>query len=120
AGAGGVQKLIRHVGRSTALDWILRATHVEAKRAAQHGLFAAVVPGAQLIEAALGIARELRALAPQALTQSKRTIYTSEDADLRTARRFGVDALSMLVGGDEWKEGMAAFVEKRKPAFDRM
>jgi enoyl-CoA hydratase/carnithine racemase len=117
AGAGGVQKLIRHVGRGTALDWILRATHVEARRAAQHGLFSAVVPGAQLMDSALGIARELRALAPTALTQSKRTIYTSEDADLRSARRFGVDALSMLVGGTEWKEGMAAFVEKRQPRF---
>ncbi|MBJ2154290.1 enoyl-CoA hydratase/isomerase family protein [Variovorax sp. IB41] len=117
AGAGGVQKLIRHVGRSTALDWILRATHVEATRAAQHGLFSEVVPGDRLMGAALGIAHELRALAPTALTQSKRTIYTSEDADLRSARRFGVDALSMLVGGDEWKEGMAAFVEKRQPRF---
>lgn len=117
AGAGGVQKLIRHVGRSTALDWILRASHVPAGRAAQHGLFSEVVPGSALIEAALGIARELRALAPSALTQSKRAIYTSEDADLRSARRFGVDALSMLVGGAEWKEGMAAFVEKRRPAF---
>ncbi|KPU90637.1 crotonase [Variovorax paradoxus] len=117
AGAGGVQKLIRHVGRGTALDWILRATHVEARRAEKHGLFSEVVPGDRLMDAALGIARELRALAPTALTQSKRTIYTSEDADLRSARRFGVDALSMLVGGAEWKEGMAAFVEKRRPRF---
>jgi 1,4-dihydroxy-2-naphthoyl-CoA synthase len=43
----------------------------------------------------------------------------SEDADLRTARRFGIEALSMLVGGDEWKEGMKAFIEKTPPAFDK-
>jgi enoyl-CoA hydratase/carnithine racemase len=119
AGAGGVQKLARHVGRGTAIDWILRASHVEARRAAQHGLFSELVPGSGLMEAALGIARELRALSPGAIMQSKRAIYTSEDCDLRAARRFGIEALSILVGGEEWKEGMTAFAEKREPDFGR-
>jgi enoyl-CoA hydratase/carnithine racemase len=118
AAAGGVQKLIRHVGRSKALDWILRATHVDAATAERHGLCSAVVPGAELRQAALDIALELRKLGPRALAQSKRAIYLSEDADLRTARRYGLEAIAMLVGGDEWKEGMAAFIEKRPPAFD--
>ena len=118
AAAGGVQKLIRHVGRSKALDWILRATHIDAVTADRHGLCSAVVPAAQLIDAALAIALELRKLAPRAVAQSKRAIYLSEDADLRTARRYGLEALAMLVGGAEWKEGMQAFIEKRPPAFD--
>jgi len=118
AGAGGVQKLIRHVGRSTAIDWILRARHVDAAEVQRCGLVSAVVPSAQLMETAVGIARELRALSSKAIMQSKRTIYSSEDADLRTARRFGIEALSILVGGDEWKEGMDAFVSKRAPRFD--
>ena len=118
AAAGGVQKLIRHVGRSKALDWILRATHIDAATAERHGLCAAVVPGARLLQAALDIALELRKLGPRALAQSKRAIYLSEDADLRTARRYGLEALSILVGGAEWKEGMAAFIEKRPPTFD--
>ena len=118
AGAGGVQKLIRHVGRSKALDWILRGTHLDAATADRYGLCSAVVAGDSLLQTALDLALELRKLGPRAVAQSKRSIYVSEDADLRTARRFGIEALSMLVGGDEWKEGMQAFVEKRAPGFD--
>jgi 1,4-dihydroxy-2-naphthoyl-CoA synthase len=55
---------------------------------------------------------------PRAIAQSKRAISIGEEADLRTARRFGIEALRMLVGGDEWREGMNAFVEKRPPRFD--
>ena len=61
----------------------------------------------------------MRKLGPKAIAQSKRSVYLSEDADLRTARRFGIEALSMLVGGNEWKEGMKAFIEKTPPAFDK-
>ena len=118
AGAGGVQKLIRHVGRSKALDWILRGIHLDAATAERHGLCSALVSGDKLLQSALDIALEIRKLGPRAVAQSKRSIYVSEDADLRTARRFGLEALSMLVGGDEWKEGMEAFSEKRPPTFD--
>jgi len=118
AGAGGVQKLIRFVGRGRALDWILRGTHLDAATADENGLCSAVVPADSLLPAALGIALELRKLGPRAIAQSKRSIYVSEDADLRTARRYGLESLSLLVGGAEWKEGMSAFTEKRAPAFD--
>ncbi len=118
AGAGGVQKLVRHVGRSRALDWILRGTHLDAATADRFGLVSAVTASDALFEAALQIALQIRKLGPRAVAQSKRSIYLSEDADLRTARRFGIEALSILVGSDEWKEGMQAFSEKRVPAFD--
>jgi len=118
AAAGGVQKLIRYVGRGKALDWILRGTHLDAATADRYGLGSAVVPIESLLPTALGIALELRKLGPRAVAQSKRSIYVSEDADLRTARRFGIEALCMLVGGAEWQEGMSAFTEKRPPAFD--
>jgi enoyl-CoA hydratase/carnithine racemase len=119
AGAGGVQKLLRHVGRGKALDWILRGTHLDAATADRWGLCSAVVPGDKLLQTAIDLAIELRQLGPRAVAQSKRSIYVSEDSDLRTARRFGIEALSILVGGDEWKEGMGAFNEKRPPTFDR-
>ena len=76
-------------------------------------------PARKLPRTALDLALELRRLGPNAIAQSKRSIYVSEDADLRTARRFGIEALSILVGGEEWKEGMGAFSEKRATAFDR-
>ena len=118
AAAGGVQKLIRHVGRSKALDWILRGTHLDAATADRYGLCSAVVPGDALLQTALDLALELRKLGPRAIAQSKLCIYVSEEADLRTSRRFGIEALALLVGGEEWKEGMQAFVEKRPPGFD--
>lgn len=118
AGAGGVQKLLRYVGRGKALDWILRGTHLDADTADRWGLCSAVVPPEQLMQAALEIALELRKLGPRAVAQSKRSIYVSEESDLRTARRFGIEALSILVGGEEWHEGMGAFSEKRPPTFD--
>jgi enoyl-CoA hydratase/carnithine racemase len=77
-----------------------------------------VVPADQVVSRALELARLLRRLGPRAITQSKRAIYLAEETDLRSARRFGIEALSMLVGGDEWKEGMQAFLEKRPPDFD--
>jgi enoyl-CoA hydratase/carnithine racemase len=119
AGAGGVQKLIRHVGRSKALEWTLRGAHVDAATADRNGLCASLVPVESVVDEALAIARELRALGPRAIAQSKATIYSAEDADLRTARRYGIDALSLLVGGREWNEGMSAFIGKRKPSFDQ-
>jgi enoyl-CoA hydratase len=118
AGAGGVQKLVRHVGRSKALEWILLARQIDAATAAQYGLTTAVVPRDEVLATAIALARELRALGPQAIAQSKATIYTSEDADLRTARRYGLDALSMLVGSAELRDGMRALVNKRAPGFD--
>ena len=118
AGAGGVQKLLRHVGRGKALDWILRGTHLDAATADRWGLCSSVVPGDRLLQTAIDLAVELRQLGPRAVAQSKRSIYVSEDADLRTARRFGIEALSILVGGEEWQEGMGAFNEKRAPTFD--
>jgi enoyl-CoA hydratase/carnithine racemase len=120
AAAGGVQKLIRHVGRAKALEWILLARHVDAATAERHGLACAVVEPKRLLPTALALARELRTLGRHALAQSKALIYASEDADLRTARRYGIDALSLLVGGVEWNEGMVAFLEKRTPRFEDM
>jgi len=119
AGAGGVQKLVRHVGRSTALDWTLRGLHVDARTVQRHGLCSDVVAAERLLPRSLELACELRRLGPKAVAQSKRCVYVSEDADLGTAQRFGLDALAMLVGSAEWKEGMAAFVERRTPEFDR-
>ncbi len=117
-GAGGVQKLIRHVGRSKALEWILLATHVPAEEAALYGLAYAVVDRAALLETALRLARQLKALSPMAIAQAKSSIYVGEGTDLRTARRFGIEALALLVGSPDWQEGMTAFKEKRSPRFD--
>lgn len=116
-GAGGVQKLARHIGRGKALEWIMLARHVDAVEACAAGLATRVVAPEVLEAATLDLARELMSLSPQALAQCKMSIHLSGDVDLRSARRFGVEALSALVGSADWLEGMSAFIEKRPPAF---
>lgn len=115
--AGGVQKLIRHVGRSKALEWILLGSRIGAGEAERYGLVVEVTEPHSLLERALDLAARLAKLGPQAIAQAKASIYLSEDADLRTARRFGVEALTALASTPEWREGVMAFVEKRPARF---
>jgi enoyl-CoA hydratase/carnithine racemase len=116
-GAGGVQKLARFIGRGKAMEWILLERHVDAAEAARSGLATEVVESSDLDEAAIGLAKRLMMLSPIALAQCKASVHLSGDVDLRSARRFGVEALSALVGSSDWEEGMTAFVEKREPVF---
>lgn len=118
AGAGGVQKLSRHIGRSKAMEWLLLGTHVSAEDAEKCGLLYSTTEPDQEIAAALDLASRLRKLSPRALAQTKRAVLACEDMDLRSARRFGLEALSMLIGSADWMEGIAAFHEKRAPRFE--
>ena len=117
-GAGGVQKLHRFVGRGKSLEWILLGRHLSAAEIEPYGLLYAVVEPDDLGETALELARTLKASSPNAIAQAKTSIYIADDTDSRTARRAGLEALTNLIGGRDWKEGMAAFSEKRKPRFD--
>jgi len=117
AGAGGVQKLHRLVGRGKALEWILLGSHVTAHDALAHGLVTSVHAAADLMPAAMELARRFRLLGPRAVAQSKMAVRMCGDADLTTARHIGLEALAMLIDGAEWREGMRAFMEKREPRF---
>ena len=117
SGAGGVQKLHRLVGRGKALEWILLGSHVTAGEALAHGLVTAVHPAADLMPAALELAGRFRLLGPRAVAQSKMAVRLCGDADLASARDIGLEALTTLIDGPEWQEGMKAFMEKRDPRF---
>ncbi|MGH6737692.1 MAG: enoyl-CoA hydratase/isomerase family protein [Bradyrhizobium sp.] len=117
AGAGGVQKLHRLVGRGKAMEWVLLGSHVTAQEALTHGLLTSAHPAAELMPAAMELARRFRLLGARAVAQSKMAVRMCGDADLSSARNIGLEALAMLIGGAEWQEGMAAFMEKRSPNF---
>ena len=117
AGAGGVQKLHRLVGRGKAQEWILLGSHVTAAEALAHGLVTSVHSAAELMPAALELASRFRLLGPRAVAQSKMAVRMCGDADLTTARNIGLEALAMLIGAPEWQEGMTAFMEKRPPRY---
>jgi enoyl-CoA hydratase/carnithine racemase len=116
-GAGGVQKLGRHIGRGRAVEWVLLGKHYTAVEAASAGLIYEVTEPDALLPAALALAEKLKTLSPLAIAQGKSAVYTAEDVDLATARRTGLESLALLVGSADWVEGMAAFHEKRPPRF---
>jgi enoyl-CoA hydratase/carnithine racemase len=107
-GAGGVQKLGRHIGRGRAMEWVLTAKHYSAEEAERAGL----------LPEALKLAELLKTMSPMAIAQGKASVYVSEDVDLATARRYGLESLAMLIGSPDWEEGMAAFHERRAPKFE--
>jgi len=117
-GAGGVQKLGRHIGRSRAIEWVLLGRHYTAQDAFDAGLIYAVTDPDDLLTAAFALAEKLKALSPLAIAQGKSAVYTAEDVDLATARRTGLEALALLINSADWAEGMGAFMEKRAPKFE--
>ncbi|MDB5395937.1 MAG: Crotonase [Rhodospirillales bacterium] len=116
-GAGGVQKLGRHIGRGRAIEWVLTGNHYTAEEADRAGLLYAVTEPDDLLPAALALAEKLKAMSPLAIAQGKASVYACEDVDLATARRYGLESLAMLINSPDWAEGMAAFHEKRAPRF---
>lgn len=118
-GAGGVQKLTRYVGRTRALEWTILGEHLEARELLEAGMLYRMTRPEALLPEALALAEKIARLSPSAVAKAKRSVYVSEDADLRTARRFGVEALAGLMGSEEWLEGVNAFLEKRPPRFVR-
>lgn len=118
AGAGGVQKLVRHVGRSKAIEWILLGSHLSAEEAERHGLIYEVTDAENLMSRAMALVERIRGLSPRAISQSKAAVYLSEEVDLRSARRFGLESLAMLVGSRDWRIGIKAFLNKTPPRFD--
>jgi enoyl-CoA hydratase/carnithine racemase len=116
-GAGGVQKLQHIVGRGRALDMVLSGRQIGAAEALAWGLATATAPAAALRERTLELVAALRRGGPLALAHAKASIYRTANAEGGTAREMGLDAVQILSGAAEWREGMAAFVEKRPPRF---
>ncbi|WP_274631182.1 enoyl-CoA hydratase/isomerase family protein [Arvimicrobium flavum] len=116
-GASGVQVLQRIVGRARALEIALLGDQWSADTAHAIGLVHGVHADAELGEAALALARRLLACSPVSIAETKRAIYRCEVVSAEEADRIGLDAVAIAASGEEWWEGMAAFIGKRAPAF---
>jgi len=116
-GAGGTQRLTRAVGKAKAMDIILTGRQMDAAEAERAGLVSRVVPVESLLEEALKAAERVAAMSLPAVMMAKEAINAAFETTLREGVRFERRLFQASFALNDQKEGMAAFVEKRQPAF---
>jgi enoyl-CoA hydratase len=116
-GAGGTQRLTRFAGKSKAMDMILTTRQMDAAEAERAGLVSRVVPTPQLLEEAMKAAKVIAALSPNAVMLTKEMVNAAYETPLSQGVKLERRLFQSLFAFEDQKEGMAAFVEKRKPQF---
>jgi len=116
-GGGGTQRLPRLINPSTAARMILLGELVKAPEALRIGLVDAVVEPARLKEETASLATRLAKMPAMAVRAAKTAMRKGLNVSLKDGLRIEQDLFCMLFGTQDQKEGMAAFMEKRKPAF---
>lgn len=116
-GFGGTQRLTRLVGRAMALELLTTARQVRAEDARQIGLANHVFSSEILMEEALKMARSIASKGPVAVRLSKEGVQRGQDLDLDNACLLESELFGLCFSTADQKEGMSAFLEKRKAAF---
>ena len=116
-GSGGTQRLARMVGLGRAKDIVMRGRRVAADEALALGLVTAVVPGAELDGAVKSLVEELSRHSPIALAMAKRVLNTVYDGPLHLGLEIEGLAYGLLRQTNDFREGVEAFGEKRRPEF---
>jgi enoyl-CoA hydratase len=116
-GGGGTQTLPRAVGGRRAKELILTGRAFSAAEALEWGVLNRVCEPGDLMPAARETAAAIARNAPLSVRQAKKSIEVGLEADLRTGLRYEIEAYNFLVPTEDRREGIRAFVEKRKPEF---
>jgi enoyl-CoA hydratase len=116
-GWGGTQRLPRLVGMGRAKELIMGGGQIDAKRAYEIGLVNQVFPADQLLDAAKKFAKKLAGMPGFAIKMAKHSINYGYDLSLDNANRLETECCAQCFSTDDQKEGMAAFLEKRRPNF---
>ena len=116
-GYGGTVRLARLVGLGRAVEMILTGDMIGAERAHEIGLVSAVVPGAELLDGAKEFLRRITRNGPLAVRLALESIYRSLDASTGAALEHEAALFGVLASTADMKEGISAFLEKRKPRF---
>jgi enoyl-CoA hydratase len=116
-GFGGTQRLARRVGIARARELIYSGVIIDAPKALAIGLVNEVVPQDDLMSRVRALAEQIAQKAPLAVAQAKRVMLRGVPGDLALANELEAQAFATLFGTEDQKEGMKAFVEKRKAEF---
>ena len=116
-GGGGTQRLPRAVGKYKAMRYLLTGDLFGAQAASDMGLLSEVVPDAEVEKRATDMASRIAGLPPLAVEHIKEAVLQGMDASLDAGLTLETKSIQLLFASDDQKEGMAAFVEKRKPKF---
>jgi len=116
-GIGGTQRLTRAVGKAKAMDLILTGRMMDAGEAEKSGLVARVVPAASLMDEAMSVAETIAGLSLPSVLAAKEAVNAAFETSLAEGVRFERRIFHALFATADQKEGMKAFVEKRKPQW---
>jgi enoyl-CoA hydratase len=116
-GAGGTQRMPRAVGKAKAMDLCLTARMMDALEAERAGLVSRIVPADKLLDEAISAATVIASYSLPAVMMVKESVNRAYESSLTEGVLFERRNFHALFATDDQKEGMKAFVEKRKPEF---
>jgi enoyl-CoA hydratase len=116
-GAGGTQRLTRFVGKAKAMDLCLTGRMMDAAEAERAGLVSRIVPAAELLSEAVKIAERVAAMSRPIAMMVKEAVNRAYETTLAEGVRFERRLFHSTFATADQKEGMAAFIDKRKPSF---
>ena len=116
-GMGGSQRLTRAVGKAKAMDLCLTGRMMDAEEAERSGLVSRIVPADELLETAIAAAEKIANFSLPAVMMAKESVNRSFEVSLDEGLRFERRLFHSLFATEDQKEGMTAFVEKRKASF---
>ncbi len=116
-GAGGTQRFTRAVGKAKAMDMVLTGRMMGAEEAERSGLVTRIVPAASLQDEAIKMAQTIASYGKVSVMSAKEAVNQAFESPLSSGLLFERRAFHSLFSTEDQKEGMAAFIEKRKPEF---
>ena len=116
-GAGGTQRLVRTIGKAKAMEMCLTGRMMDAEEAEHAGLVSRIVPADQLLDDAIKTAKKIASMSRPISMMAKEAVNRAYETTLSEGLLFERRAFHSLFATDDQKEGMKAFVEKRKPKF---
>ena len=116
-GAGGTQRLTRALGKAKAMEMILTGRNLSAREALERGLVSQVVAREETVSAALALASEVASMPPLAVRAAKEAVNRAYELSLEAGLEFERRNFFLLFASEDQKEGMRAFIEKRKPTW---